>query len=54
MKIVKIIDSDKTKCMELLLIADEQASMIEKYLYRGDMLALCDDDVKAICIVTQE
>ncbi|MFT3985616.1 MAG: GNAT family N-acetyltransferase [Lachnospiraceae bacterium] len=55
MKIVKIIDSDKTKYMELLLIADEQVSMIEKYLYRGDMFALCDDDdVKAICIVTQE
>lgn len=54
MKIVKIIDSDKTKYMELLLIADEQVNMIEKYLYRGDMFALCDDDVKAICIVTQE
>lgn len=54
MKIVKIIDRDKTKYMELLLIADEQVSMIEKYLYRGDMFALFDDDVKAICIVTQE
>ena len=54
MEIVKIIDSDKTKYMELLLIADEQVSMIEKYLYRGDMFALCDDDVKAICVVTQE
>jgi GNAT superfamily N-acetyltransferase len=54
MNIVKIIDSNKTKYMELLLIADEQVSMIEKYLYRGDMFALCDDDVKAICIVTQE
>jgi ribosomal protein S18 acetylase RimI-like enzyme len=54
MEIVKISDSDKTKYMELLLIADEQVSMIEKYLYRGDMFALCDDDVKAICIVTQE
>jgi GNAT superfamily N-acetyltransferase len=54
MEIVKIIDSDKTNYMELLLIADEQVSMIEKYLYRGDMFALCDDGVKAICIVTQE
>ncbi len=54
MEIVKIIDSDKTKYMELLLIADEEVSMIEKYLYRGDMFALCDDDVKAICVVTQE
>jgi len=54
MEIVKINDSDKTKYMDLLLIADEQVDMIEKYLYRGDMFALCDDDVKAICVVTQE
>lgn len=54
MEIVKITDSDKSKYMELLLIADEQVSMIEKYLYRGDMFALCDDGVKAICVVTQE
>ena len=54
MEIVKIIDSDKTNYMELLLIADEQVSMIEKYLYRGEMFALCDDDVKALCVVTQE
>ena len=54
MEIVKINDSDKIKYMELLLIADEQVSMIEKYLYRGDMFALRDEDVKAICVVTQE
>ena len=54
MEIVKIIDSDKAKYMDLLLIADEQVSMIEKYLYRGEMFALCDDDVKALCVVTQE
>ena len=28
--------------------------MIDKYLYRGDLFALCDADVKAICLVTQE
>ncbi len=54
MKIVKIMDSDKTKYMDLLLIADEQVDMIEKYLYRGEMFALCDDEVLAICVVTQE
>jgi len=54
MDILKIHDSDKNKYMELLLIADEQISMIEKYLYRGDMFALYDDDVRAICIITQE
>ena len=54
MKIVKITDGDKTQYLKLLLIADEQVSMIEKYLYRSDMFALRDDDVKAICIVNQE
>lgn len=54
MEIVRINDSDKAKYMDLLLIADEQVNMIEKYLYRGDMFALCDDDVKAICVVTRE
>lgn len=54
MKIVKINDSYKSMYMELLLIADEQISMIEKYLYRGDMFVLCDDDVRALCVITQE
>ena len=54
MRIVKIDDGDKSKYMELLLIADEQVDMIEKYLYRGDMFALHDDDLKALCVVTQE
>lgn len=54
MEIIKIKDSDKTKYMDLLLIADEQVSMIEKYLYRGDMFALYEDDVKALCVVTKE
>ena len=54
MEVFKINDSDKTDYMELLLIADEQISMIEKYLYRGDMFALRDDDIRAICIITQE
>lgn len=54
MEIIKIGNDEKTKYMDLLLIADEQISMIEKYLYRGEMFALCDEDVKAICVVTQE
>jgi GNAT superfamily N-acetyltransferase len=55
MKIEKIIDNDKAKYMDLLLIADEQVNMIEKYLYRGEMFALLDDDeIKALCVVTQE
>ena len=54
MEVAKLADSDKTKYMDLLLVADEQVSMVEKYLYRGDMFALCDDGIKAICVVTKE
>ncbi len=54
MEIVKIKDNEKANYMDLLLIADEQVSMIEKYLYRGEMFALYDEGVKAICVVTQE
>jgi GNAT superfamily N-acetyltransferase len=54
MRIFKIDNSEKARYMDLLLIADEQVSMIEKYLYRGDMFALCDDDIRTLCVVTEE
>lgn len=54
MEILKINDHDKMNYMDLLLIADEQISMIEKYLYRGDMFSLYDDDIRALCVITQE
>lgn len=54
MDITKIDDADKLKFMDLLLIADEQISQIEKYLYRGEMFALYDDGLKSVCIVTGE
>jgi len=38
----------------LLLLADEQEDMIDKYLERGDLFALYDDDLKSICVVTDE
>lgn len=53
MDIVKIT-KDKNQFMELLLIADEQESMINKYLDRGDMFALYDNDLKTVCVVTNE
>jgi len=54
MEVVKIADNDKANYMELLLIADEQISMIEKYLYIGEMFALYDDDVKSVCVITEQ
>ena len=38
----------------MLLLADEQESMIDKYLDRGEMFVLFDEDLKAICVVTNE
>ena len=55
MEFLKINNTDKTNYMDLLLIADEDVDMIEKYLYRGDMFALLDDEeIRALCIVTEE
>jgi GNAT superfamily N-acetyltransferase len=51
---VKIISNNKKQFIDLLLLADEQEDMIDKYLERGDMFALYDDDLKSICVVTQE
>ena len=51
---IKIIKENKKKYMDLLLLADEQENMIDKYLERGEMFALYDDDLKSICVVTKE
>lgn len=48
------IKEHKKQYLELLLLADEQESMIDKYLECGEMFALFDDDLKAICVVTDE
>ena len=53
MKIEKIT-TNKKQFLDLLLLADEQESMIDKYLERGDLFALYDDDLKSICVVTRE
>lgn len=51
---IKKITENKKQFLDLLLLADEQEDMIDKYLERGDMFALYDGDLKTICVVTQE
>ncbi|MDD2648806.1 MAG: GNAT family N-acetyltransferase [Eubacteriales bacterium] len=51
---IQKVTGDKKKYMELLLLADEQESMIDKYLERGEMFVLDDGGVKAECVVTKE
>jgi len=51
---IKIISNNKKSFMDLLLLADEQEDMIEKYLDRGTLFALYDNGLKSICVVTDE
>lgn len=53
MKILKV-ENDKKRYINLLLLADEEEKMIDKYLERGDMYVLDDNGVKAECVVTNE
>lgn len=46
---------NKKQYLDLLLLADEQESMIDRYLERGDMFVLSDNnEVKASCVITEE
>ena len=53
MKIYEITDNKK-QYLSLLLLADEQEDMIDRYLERGTMYVLENDGVKAECVVTDE
>jgi len=51
---INIINENKKQYIDLLLLADESEAMIDRYLERGEMFALYDDDLKSICVVTRE
>ena len=51
---IKLITENKKVFLDLLLLADEQENMIDKYLERGDLFALYDGDLKSVCVVTEE
>lgn len=51
---IKEVTTNKRVYMTLLLLADEQENMVEKYLDRGTMFVLEDNGVKAECVVTDE
>ena len=50
LKIERIIENKK-RFLDLLLLADEQEDMIDKYLRGGALFALYDDDLKSVCVV---
>jgi GNAT superfamily N-acetyltransferase len=48
---IEKVTRNKKQYLDLLLLADEQESMIDRYLAIGDMFALFDDDLKTVCVV---
>lgn len=49
------IENNKKSYLDLLLLGDEQESMIDRYLSRGEMFALFDNGIlKTVCVVTNE
>ena len=53
MKIIEITENKK-EYLDLLLLADEQEDMIDRYLEKGRMYVLDDDGIKSECVITDE
>lgn len=51
---IKEITANKKDFLDLLLLADEQEDMVDRYLERGRMFVLDDGGIKAECVVTDE
>ena len=51
---IREVNDNKKQFVSLLLLADEQENMVERYLEKGTMYVLEDDEVKAECVVTDE
>ena len=51
---IRRVETDKKQYLALLLLADEQEDMVDRYLERGTMYVLEDGGVKAECVVTDE
>ena len=53
MEIIEVAQSKK-EYLDLLLLADEQEDMIDKYLDKGIMYVLDDNGIKCECVITDE
>ena len=51
---IRKVETDKKRYLDLLLLADEQEDMVDRYLERGTMYVLEDGEVKAECVVAAE
>lgn len=48
------VNENKKQFLSLLLLADEQENMIDRYIEKGIMYVLNDNGIKAECVVTDE
>ena len=48
------VKENKKQFLSLLLLGDEQESMIDRYIDRGTMYVLDDNGIKCECVVTDE
>ena len=53
MKIIEVKENKK-QYLDLLLLADEQEDMVDRYLDNGKMYVLDDNGVKCECVITDE
>lgn len=51
---IRKVETDQKRYLDLLLLANEQEDMVDRYLERGTMYVLEDGGVKAECVVTDE
>lgn len=51
---IREVKNNKKQFLSLLLLADEQEDMIDKYIEKGIMYILDDDGVKCECVITDE
>lgn len=51
---IREVKNNKKQFLSLLLLADEQEDMIDKYIEKGTMYILDDDGVKCECVITDE
>lgn len=53
MTVTRVTDNKK-RYLDLLLLADEQETMIDRYLERGELFVLEEEGIKAVGVVTDE
>lgn len=51
---IKEFKENKKQFLSLLILADEQENMIDRYIERGTMFVLDDGGIKCECVVTDE